>query len=488
MDEIPSELFFKIVSYLSLEDKTRCKRVSKRWKLKIDNLIIKCLIATNAYTPCFNSIKWFDNDQFIDNQNYVLESKFESSFFRSTSQMLSRLSELILCNLKLTSITRALYVFNDQIEKLKIDGISDEDVVDKLYISSSKIRVLSLTNICIERIIFILPQLKMIEINNLNGTKFDFHHPTSTEHVEFECFDLCLSEFTELRILKFATFVQKEDLKENFLQNKTSLEEIHFDCDLFDELQRQRKEYKLNNLKLFYLGLNVTSLPNLQQFEDCRDDLNEARLKLYIENYSKMADRLPFESEIDWCEVEPVYSRLPVGFWKKLIYLDSIRVSKRLQDESKFFEFLGQANVFSLLEVELNCISKDQLKRISVVNPLLLHLVLVSETSVNYSEDDLKTIIAYFAFLTDLEFEFAISLDFVHFAFTSHQDLSYFAFHHKKSKFLIEESSPHLRSVEQRRYRLSKENNMLTSGSLSELLDKIRKNQNSFFQNAIIID
>ena len=493
MDDFPFELFSKIFSYLSLGDKMRCKRVSKQWRMKIDQLSIRCVTVANNFKPCFYHYKWFDRDRFIDYHNYVLESKFESNFFRSTNLILSNLRELVLSHLKLPSIIRALYVFNSRIEKLMIESIIDVDEGEKLYISSPKIRVLSLIDILIEKIIFILPELKMLEFDSLSEIDLEFHHPSSVEHVEFDLFEGCLQEFTGLKILKFDSLDEDYELKKDFLQNKPYIEEIHFgENELFSELQRQRKEYKLSNLKLFYLGLNVTDATSLKQFDDCHEDLNEARLNLYIEDYSKMADLLPFESEIDFTEIESVYSKLPAGFWTKLMYLDSIRVSKRINDESKFIEFIKRVNVFGTLEAEMNCLSKELLKTFSTLNPYLLQLVLKSETTADQNEDDLKAIIANFAYLTGLDFEFAVSLDFVMYAFESRNYLISFAFHHKSTKYRIDEICTEHGDLpalsDEKEYRLYVDESNLATGSVSDLLDKIKKKKFGFLANFFIAD
>lgn len=486
MDEVPFEIFSKIFSYLGLQDKTRCKRVSKQWKRKIELLNVRCLTITNSFKPFFHHFKWFDRDRFIDYQNHVLEANFESSFLRSTKPMLSGTKELILCHLKLSTITRALYIFSGQIERLILEGIKDCDTNNSLYISSPKLRMLSLADFSIEKVVLILPELRSLEFDNIAETTFEFHHASSIEHFESEYYECCSEEFENLKILKFDTVYEEEEgFSEHFLRNKPGIEELHFgDQSLFYELKRQRKEFGLTKLKLFYLGLDVTDATSLKQFDDCHEELNEARLKLYIENYSKMADKLPFETEIDFCEVEPIYSRLPAGFWKKLMYLDSIRVTKRINDESKFIECLEQLKVFGVLEVEVNCISQLLLKRISAINPFLLHLVLKSETAIGYSEEDLQTIIANFGFLTAMEFEFATSLEFVQNAFENRNFLIAFTFLYKDSNYRIDEiCSEHddfIDLSDAKEYRLYKDDSNIAFGSISELIDKIKKKKFGF--------
>lgn len=500
MDEVPFEIFAKIFRYLGLDDKTRCKRVSKQWKCKINLLNIRCLTITNNFKPYFHHLKWFDRDppQFIDYQNYVLEEDFESSFIRSTTQMLRNLKDLILCHLKLSIINRALYIFSGQIERLMIDGIICDTFADssdlggpegQLFIFSRTIRVLSLAEFTVDKIVLILPELKFVEIDNLTEAEFDVHYPLSIEHAEFDYYEACLEEFENLKIVKFDSIDDEGDsLSENFLRYKPDIEEIHFgDKSVFRELKKQREEFGLTKLKLFYLGLDVTNSTNLAQFDDCHDELNEARLKLYIENSSKMADRLPFEMEIDFSEVEPVYSLLPSGFWKKLVYLDLIRITKRLNDESSLIECLKLVNVFGSLEIHVNCVTEELLKTVSVLNPTLLSLTLKSETASGYSEEGLKTIISNLAFLTELEFEFTTSLEFVQHAFEDRKFLISFTFLYKDFKYRIDEICTEndefaypMEENEVKEYRLYKDESSMGSGTMSELIERICKKRFGF--------
>lgn len=186
------------------------------------------------------------------------------------------------------------------------------------------------------------PRLCEIEISDCY-TRLDILRAESVEAVSIldnRSLDLGspekLADFKSLKSLYCANFYQ---LSDSLLSYLNQLKEIHLnDRDAFERFHDQKRRYGRAELKIYLYGLCLADSSDYPDFLHLNLSSNEA-LSFMVANYSRIADRMPH------CKDTIVYSKIetvpiPTDFWGRLNNLQYVQISKRIENVTKFLDFL----------------------------------------------------------------------------------------------------------------------------------------------------
>lgn len=335
MNELPDVPFEKVLTYLPLDDLLRTKAVSKEFYRKIANFKVRCLCVSD-----------YERESVIDKsrlvvgafaQNFIDWFKFKSLFARS---MLSGLRHLRVCGLNVREIKgdRSIGILNsfENLESLHLVRVfhlpSDSELI------LPKLRVLRLAYTGQFSMSLDAPRLSEIQV--LDGSpQLHIVHAKSIETVLISD-DLCLplERFRNLKILHCKTFFR---LSDTLLSTLSQLREIHLGVNysVLEQLYAQKRRYRFSDLKIYYRGL---CLANPQDhLEPTEHGLSKEVLRCIAENYSGLADQLPFIDTVFYQEIE-VVPQVPIDFWPRLTNLREIHLSDRVENAERFLNFLAR--------------------------------------------------------------------------------------------------------------------------------------------------
>lgn len=325
MDRLPIELFSLIMKELTYDERINCLAVCKAFRNAIRSLRLKSLIVCDRFEG-LQTQRWFDSNSPICRQTILPNNKFRLLLCVSSGQVLSNLRELAIYNLNSKNGSANFETVCNSlatVERLDLYEIKELN-------GRTRLRMPALRVICIDGVQGDL----LIEAGKLRKVKYFLHEldgvfdlqfiwPESVEEAEFDNFKNCLTKLINLKLLRLENV---HNLKANFLSHFRRLEEIQFARGLDDvrSLEEQKRRFALDRLSISFLGLRLDSSLRLPQFFELFADygqlevLNENQINFFIQNFSKLSDRLPFINELNFNEIEKVFSNLPVPFYRRL--------------------------------------------------------------------------------------------------------------------------------------------------------------------------
>ena len=347
MDSLPIELFSLILQELPYDERLKCVAVCRAFRNAIRSLRLKSLIVCDRFEG-LQTQRWFDSNASICRQNILTNFKFNVLLTGSSRQVLSNLRELAIYNLNSKNGSSNFErVCNSLVTVERLDLYDIRELNGR-----TRLRMPSLEVICIDCVQGDL----LIEAGKLRKVKYFLHEldgvydlqfarPESVEEVEFDDFKDCLTKFVNLRLLHLENI---HSLDHNFLGHFKKLMEIQFARyrGLADvrSLEEQKQRFRLDRLAISYLGLKLDS--SLQFSEifgdyDGVEPFNEGQINFFIRNFPRVSDRLPFINELNFGEIEKVFSRLPIQFYGRLTNLITVSLDRKLNgNESQFVQFL----------------------------------------------------------------------------------------------------------------------------------------------------
>lgn len=442
MNNLPPPLLAKVLNYLKLTEKIKFRLVCKEWAKRIneDCKLTSILVCSHLQDKSRWYSKWMDTNEFADLRNVFPKGELRSLFVQSANQLLDNVQNLSFYYSDVITMNRLLAKFK-RLERLLVYGLEwlPGWNTGQLTIDQPMLRVLEIDIMYgIRPVIVNAPALKFVKLHVFNeNQKFNFSHPQSVEHLElkesFAKFDQAFEDFVNLKILvlsgkdeilkwNFSMGKNEKPIKDDLLCKMTSLKELHFfNTRLFDQLMQQKRKYKLDQLKLYLCGLNLTSV---EQYD------HKKRLQLFVDHFPQLADQLYFEHTIDYDEMRALLPSLPDGFMARFTKLTKVVSSNAIEDENQFCEFLMQCRSIRSLQFEIGTVSEQLLKRMLMICPYLRELKIQdSDLSLDTPEPDafLKLLFG-FKHLTKFEIDQRINLKFMKKVFRAFTDLDHFAF------------------------------------------------------------
>ena len=342
MDELPDLPFDHVLSYLSLEDLIKCRAVSRRWKMKIDNFKVKSLCYSDHSIRRILGKKRFVSGAFA--QNFISSTRFASFFNTFGQKILSNLKRFRLCSFRLNpeSATAFAPVLNsfallEELDVVRADFQAYDNV--NLLLNLPMLHSVQLREIsAISRITLDAPRLVNVMVSNYNQPtlRLDIVHGRSVEKLVIDRDSPNPLQFTQLKYL-YSRY--RLEIDSTFLLALERLEEIHLSCrENVLELFNQKQRYRRSQLKIYYAGLLLDSPDDLRGF--LLDTLESTYFVNFASRASKLANEIFLIDFLEYEQIESVAPEMAINIAKKLPDLDMIVVTSRVQNVQRFLDFL----------------------------------------------------------------------------------------------------------------------------------------------------
>lgn len=355
MDNLPWLPLEKVLSYLDLDELLRLRAVCRNWCACIDNLKATTLFYSDQKRGRIYK-KYRPVDRF--DRNFIASSKFELFFSRFTKSIFSNLEHLRIYSLTQEDGSLFSQTLNSfgQLRKLDLIGV---DLVSDFDFQLNLPNLKSIRIECLWRV----SKLTILESPKLSEIQL-YSRPIRLEIVHTESVERILIDHTEyLDMEKFQNlkYLYCFELESNasFLPKLEQLKEIHLSFQGLRETLRQKETYWLRNLKVYFCGLPLNNLTDLDGFLDDYDDfdyyyisLTKERFSRYVENHSRLADEIHAFRFLEYSEIDAaISSGVPIDFWKRFVNLSMILVEKPIHSKAipRFLQFLKDVeNIASL--------------------------------------------------------------------------------------------------------------------------------------------
>ena len=350
LNDLPELPFELILSYLSLEDRIKCRGVSRRWRKMIDDFKVSTLCFSErpiGFIPGKNQLV---SGAYA--QNFIQSPRFSSFFNTFSRSILSSLKHLRLrCfdpkKEKETIFDQALNAF-DQLEELHLICLNyPYNPLREFELNLPMLQSFELENVQgIVKLTLDAPKLQRIKCLNCSWyLRPTFVHPESVEKLLLDRLEMI--EVNKLKNLKYLystgyTTNQRHPL---MLSNLKHLKEAHLsDSSVTRTLFNQKKQYDRTDLKIFQRGLLLNSLDDpanqpVSDFSNIR-----GYLACLSENISRVADEIPFYRSTTYTEIELVASGEEIKLLKRFTDLETVTVHQPVQDTERFLDLLANLN------------------------------------------------------------------------------------------------------------------------------------------------
>ena len=364
MDDLPELPFEKVLSYLSLSELIKARAVSKSWRMKIDSFRPKSLCCSErprGFIMCKS--RWVSG---AFDQNFICSARPNAFIITFRKSILSNLKRLGLFNLNFktvrsTGLIAAANLF-PRLEELVIIGITTN--LDAYQYISFELNLPMLNSIHIESLAGIAgltlntPRLLKIHMLDCAHAQLEIVHGESVEWLFVDGRQRI--EIKQLKKLKYLytndhridrmLLSSLEELREVHLQNSEYIPELQQDCcNKIVNLFEQKQRYGRTSLKIFYCGclLNGPKDPAIAALTENFYGRNFLHL---AENASRLADKIPFYSELDYATVQRVAPSLRPNVLSRLTDCHSLSVNTPVQNVQEFLDLLDSFSQIVKLE------------------------------------------------------------------------------------------------------------------------------------------
>ena len=387
LNDLPLLPFEVILSYLGLEDWIRSRAVSRRWCKTIDSFRPKSLSLAKRPIEFLAGKKRWVSDAFV--QNFISSLKFVSFFCTYNQSILSKLKQLCLCDLSLTSKEREAFVeaLNslNQLEDLGLydcgySPISGPNKKQETKALELKLNLPMLRGIQIEcldeigKLILDAPKLQRVKLlKSDHYLRVDIVHAESVERLAVD--QMAQVEVKKLKNLKSLYIFSYREIHSTLLFSLEQLEEIHLnDPRAAREFFEQKKRYG-RQLKIYLCGLLLEDPVNDKEDPALKLPFGKFNAKIFAclaENASRLADEIPFFDGLPYTAIESVHAGLEMPVLARFSELNHILVDKPVTNIERFLNFLK--NCDRITELSFNKFDPSQ----TLLNRLPDHCALLS--------------------------------------------------------------------------------------------------------------
>ena len=373
MDELPILALQEIFSFLSLPERLKCKRVSKRWKFAVENAQgIQALCIYGKDFPC--RIKWcFSESEVIPEDTHGLDpEKFFN--FNSRIELFCDLQKVCFFRVEISEFFYDLHLLS----KLKVlmidDFLIDDDLDHHITFDLNSLEKLSLKYVYyqaypernIKSIDFNTPSLSSLVFWNdyfifelARNCPVKFRFPLTIRHLECIQFDSNLSVLKNLETLicqKIVVPFKLNDFKS--LQRLELFPREEEELEYIRGIMEEKRSLRRDNLVITVCGfqdLLVAFAPGHQQ-NNTLFELNEHFLRQVADHSDKLVGHIPWQFFMNEFFIFPkTFKEIPKDFFffKKFVHFliivvpdDSERRRRKRDtpDPSYVLQLLSQSN------------------------------------------------------------------------------------------------------------------------------------------------
>ena len=352
MDNLPFELLPMIFRYLYIEDLSRCRCVSKKFKFYVEKIKINDLLIID---------RKLDDDE--PHWYFVNAPKQSSNTIRIESFL--RCSKAF--NLK--SELKRLYINDQRVIFFDLSLLNGFTKLEQLEFGNTKLSyqnlTLNLPNLNILKVypytfgcnLYLeTPKLEILKCRNLDSIRVQF--PQALKHLDIEHYDSKVQSFVNLTYLQ----CDFEAINSDILSVLEHLNELHLTDRLFPlnefeyailqtligHLFRQMQQLERTNFGVFLQGVRLVN--GREPFEY---DLSKRNLKFQVDKSDLICADYRFHSdEVNYSELTAVVRTIPDAFFQTFFNVRKVTTTRTLVNLDHFVRFL--TSLRKLSELNLN--------------------------------------------------------------------------------------------------------------------------------------
>lgn len=431
MEEINIEILPYIFLNLPLQDILNCKLVCKKWLFALRHWTkIRELIVYVEEQPvngkwenlrgfdCLHSLK-LSSDRYLSRRNTKLN--FEEALFSNLKKLFIQRRSLI------EDADRCIEGLNKfaALEELILPTIQ---LHRDTRLSLQRLKVLTIDKVFSQRFVLFLdtPRLEQLRV-------------FSNKRIEFSCESVSLKRMQVFHFypspviassLQYLFSYYLHHLADDFLQ-ASKLRELHLfaESDTFAALKLQRSNLVGKDVQLYFKGVRMDGVNAEIESRLFNEVLDAKYLVWYLQNYDKLASRVPYLFIVKYDPFEQFADRLPANlpdFLSRFVALEKLVVKQPVKNEAKFIELLKCLRVESLKLQDSGLGQHFYSVKLPAICPRLESLKIVEE------QPEMNQLDLEFIFGLKHLFDFSVSknlkLDFVGRAFKELPNFRYFSF------------------------------------------------------------
>ena len=421
MNSLPLEMLaFLLKSHLTIDELLQCRRVSKRFKFVIENLINYQTLAVYQHSLPINKI-WFSTvgERVLTEDNLNQRMRVNSDFRETGETKIQILLSTMLGNLRSLYVSTSFPLraeFLDGLEHLQRLRVSLSFEGETL-LSLPSLQMFDLRTpegLSDGKLILVAKKLTKLRVKGSSiFDHLEIRHPESIIYLESPNFCKKINEFAPnleyllLDELKSITMFESIDINDQFLVPFVKLKELHFNnMQIFEAVSRSLIALRdlapsQVPLKIYLLGVHLDQLPDhlvssLSTFGHPRTSiLWSHQIRLLLSDYSKSARALPFTMHLSYCYLKG--ECIPSGFTDKFVNLKRFEIAYT-DNPSHLFDLLKNCMNLVQLVASYTSFGQDFFNQLSRYAPQILTL------EINVPHERVK----------GLNFDFLIGFQYLH--------------------------------------------------------------------------
>ena len=394
MDDLPDLPFEQVLSYLSLKDVIKSRRVSKTWKIRIDTYYrVKSLCCSCRCNSFIEEKSRWVSGEFA--QNFVRFDRFPQCFFYIFNRTI--LSNLKHLRLGEVSADPELFEWRIIQSMQSFQQLQELDIFFTPWYSRDRyslhLSMPMLRRIHIEcykavdhkiRLTLNAPRLQEIRMDF--GGEIKLVHEESVERVSIGRLfhnwnEIQLKRLKNLKNLYIDSGSLVEPALLSFLEK---LNEVHLNhSEQLEKFFEQKQQYGPADLKIYLRGL-LLSGPEDPAIHFLTDSSSDEWFVHWAENQPRLVDVIPYHffntqafryESARYSTIERVAPEVAINVLKRFTDFDYIKVDEPVQSVPRFLDFLKNFSNIDSLDFESDQPQElfDRLPEQCVVRNLFLH-------------------------------------------------------------------------------------------------------------------
>lgn len=395
---LPVELWTLIFeNYLSIQDLVNCRLVCRRWHSIVKCLNINSLVIYDNHPPKYCE-KWFGTNNEIDRiHSFKIIKNYESPTINLDKTIFSKTKKLCFYFARIKIQIHTLinsFKCLEQLELVEFDNLG----TTKCDLILPNLQILNFDNSFFEhKTNFCFPKLTNLRIINsrypYQVNRIEIRYPESI--VEFICKKFNNDQVKKMKNLQSFYCGKMNQVDDDLLAVLTKLETIYFtgEKNVLNNLIRQKKLYKRNDLKLLYGGINMkmkdlidfTSIHRLDN-KDLKMDQN--CIEFISKNYGMVAETLPFLCEIYYDSLENSFDSIPSDLGLRLTDLHTVHIVKLVKhpdQPNRFLASLKSLGKIKNLDIKNSSLNQEFFDQLPHSLPYLRSLAISEKTDFDFN-------------------------------------------------------------------------------------------------------
>lgn len=364
-DRLPDELLLIVFGRLGLFNLANCRSVCKRFWFLLRNIRKDELMIINSQALVDT---WFYTDHLVN---------YEDCLFQDHAFKVLKSPVVDLRFLRQLKISHAGNVRGTKKDKFELVTLNDFVHLKQLEIQLNNYRsdeVISLPNLEILSLDLTDSKFGEIVAPKLHALKrscyytnavletIKFRWPDTVRQLEIDEPDRDLKLFKNVEIFK-----SSYEHVRNVMNLFPKLCEVHFYCiqsEIYldhlysieteiQQLKEKRRAFEKPELRMFFFGVELVDDKSLADY-----NFGQRLFSLHMNNYSNLAQRLPWFNKLHYADLSDHLASLPASFFSRYLNIQIVN-AENVGNQQEFINFLGNLKNLNSLYLR-NTSSLDQ--------------------------------------------------------------------------------------------------------------------------------